>query len=150
MLVSLYIGDVFGGRAIELAGRVIKPEYQGSGIGSAMLKKFVHEYRPAVLTTYTRNPSIIKMIHTISKEVYPIVKDDTLRYMATEMPYAQGVNSVVYHINRYDEAGLFQGFDPAERPILTNGQPLKEQFLQLQNIRSALVIAARINLEALR
>lgn len=146
-LVSPCTDDVFGGRAIELAGRVIRPDYQGQGIGASLLGRFVETHQPSLLTTYTRNPSVLKMMRTVAPEVYPATSDDELQELATEMPFSTlDTQGVAYHIDRYGEGGLFQGFDPADYP-LDGPIPLKESYPGLQNIRSALVVAARINKE---
>ena len=146
-LVSPSIGAVFGGRAIELAGRVIRPDYQGQGIGAALLGQFVEAHQPSLLTTYTRNPSVLKMMRTVAPDVYPATNDHELRELAAEMPFSMlDTQGVAYHIDRYGEGGLFQGFDPADYP-LDGAIPLKESYPGLQNIRSALVVTARINKE---
>lgn len=113
-----------------------------------MLRRFIQDHEPRYLTTYTRNPSILKMISGISSELYPLQSSYELSALASEMPYASfDTNGVAYHVNRYGEGGLFSGFDPADLPLDNDRQPLKEQFSGLRNIRSALVIAARINSE---
>jgi len=137
--------DDFGGQAIELAGRVIHPSYQGQGIGSEMLREFLKDEEAPYITAYTRNLAVLKMIRRVSESVYPLDNDETLREIAQQMPNATADSRAVYHIKRYGESGLFQGFDPADRPV--GGKSLKEQFPRLQSIRHALVVAARINME---
>lgn len=116
-----------------------------------MLRQFVEDYQPKYLTTYTRNPSVLKMISSVSSELHPLQNDSELHALASEMPHASlDDNSIAYHVDRYGEGGLFQGFDPADSSLRHGKQSLKEQFPGLLNIRSALVIAARINLELLK
>lgn len=143
--VSPYISAVFGGKAIELAGRVIRPSYQGQGIGSTMLKEFIDQVPTEILTTYTRNPAVLNMISHVASTPYPLVADDHLREIARMMPHATiDQDGVAYHFNRYDEGGLFIGFDPADDSIENDGPNLKTQFNQLHNVRHALVVAAEV------
>ncbi len=137
-------GDVFGNSAIELAGRVVHPEYQSQGIATELLKRLVEEEKPTYLTTYTRNPAILHMMARVSETLYPTSQDDTLQTIARTVPHATEVDGISYHFNRYDESGLFLGTDPADRPFGANNISLKEQFKYLQSIRNALVVVARV------
>lgn len=148
LLVSRSIGAVFGGRAVELAGRVIRPEHQANGVGKTMLQDYLSAYQPNNLVTYTRNPAVLKMLGSIAQKIYPLHTDDELQVLASQMPHAETDElGVTYHINRYGEAGLFQGFDPADLSLDPEHPPLKEVFGRLKNIRNALVVAARITSE---
>lgn len=142
-------GDAFGGKAIELAGRVIDPDYQARGIGARMLEAFIATEPTQLITTYTRNPAIIKMVRRVSSGVYPLDDDNELREKALQMPHASAEGNAAYHLNRYGPEGLFHGFDPAERPLSAEGPKLKDVYPQLQSVRHALVIAANINQEKL-
>lgn len=139
------IGVVFGGRAIELAGRVVEPELQGRNIGSRLLKEFVSQTDVAYLTTYTRNPSILRMMRSVSSSLYPLDEDSQLQLFAGDMAHAtyDELEGTVYHFDRYGEEGLFRGFDPAERACETL-EPLKTRFKGLMSVRNALVVAASI------
>lgn len=143
------IGAVFGGRAIELAGRVVTPHLQGRGIGSTLLRTFVDTYPTQFLTTYTRNPAVLRMIRSVAGEIYPLDPDEELQNMANEMRYASfdPSTTATYHLKRYGETGLFRGFDPAERPC-ESSEPLKCRFSGLMSARNALVIAARVRRSA--
>lgn len=142
-LDSRFIGDYFGGRAVELAGRVIDPLYQAQGIGSALLQDYLSHNPVEFITTYTRNPAVIKMIARTAMTMFPLHESTELREVALVLKNATLLSDgAVYHVNRYDENGLFQAADPADR-VYKNGTSLKEQFVGLQNIRSALLIAAR-------
>ena len=139
-----FTGEHFGGRTIELAGRVIHPDRQNEGIGAAMLGDFLTTHRPELLTTYTRNPAILKMIGRSSLSIFPLEQNTELAITAADMPNATVVNGITYHLNRYGEGGLFQAGDPAESSIATPPLPLNQVFPLLLNQRHALVVAARV------
>lgn len=132
---------VFGGRAIELAGRAVHPEVHGNGIGTAMLEDFMQQEAPNLLTTYTRNPAIIRMVGKVAHTLYPLDQSQTLQSTATEMPGATLRDNTVYHFNRYGPNGLYQREDPADQGVNTS-LPLKEQYPGLKDTSTALVIAA--------
>lgn len=135
---------VFGGRAIELAGQVVKPDLQGQGIGVAMLNAYF-DSRPSgsIVTAYTRNPSLAGAVERIAEGgIYPFDNNDELRHIATSMPHATIGGNAVYHRDRYDEGGLFHGVDPAEDT--RSGPSFVQRFPEeLSNVRNALVIAAK-------
>lgn len=143
---SQWCGAAFGGKALELVGRVVHPEYQRQGIATTMLKDLVQSEQPEFLTTYTRNPSIIRMMQHVSSDLYPVQHDDILHSLASEMPFADAREGIFYHINRYNdyEDGLFVGADPADSPLKQNGHSLKRQYRALADARNALIIAARV------
>ncbi|HRC27990.1 MAG TPA: hypothetical protein PKV96_01255 [Candidatus Saccharimonas sp.] len=89
------------------------------------------------------------MVSHVAESIYPIHDDAELRDLALTQPYASALDDAVYHVNRYGEEGLFQGNDPADRPLTDNSVLLKEQFSGLVNVRNALVIAARIRKDTL-
>ena len=130
-------------RALELAGRVVDPSFQGESIGSTMLSNSIQEFNPTHLATYTRNPAVLKMIAGVSESIYPIREDDELRELALEMPYASD-HGAVYHTGRYPEEGLFRGIDPADSPYETKGASLKESFPLLISARNTLVVVSRL------
>lgn len=149
-LASHCTGEHFGGRAVELAGRVIHSDFQSNGIGTSMLQDFLAcNSSTDILTTYTRNPAVLRMIARTAAATYPLSDDDELRLLAQEMPHAVQLGDATYHLNRYGERGLFRGADPAELDIATPPLPLKERFKELSNARHALVVAAQLNKEAL-
>lgn len=108
-----------------------------------MLRRLVQQQQPKFLTTYTRNPAILQMIQRVSSELYPIVPDEELRNLASQMQFASQIDAI-YHLNRYDEGGLFRGDDPADSPFANNEMSLKNQFNELSNVRNALIVAARV------
>lgn len=140
-------GDVFGGKAIELAGRTVKPEFQAHGIGSKLLKHFVAEVQPQYLATYTRNPSILKMLAKVCgfDGIYPLVNNPELSKMAQQMAHAtQMQDGFVYHVDRYGPDGLFGDGDPAELPV-RGDLPLKQEFTGLQSVSNTLIVVGRCN-----
>ena len=143
---SQWCGAAFGGKALELAGRVVRPDYQNQGVATQMLQELVQSEQPRFLTTYTRSPKILRMINRVSSELYPIEDDPELHFLASEMLFAEAREGTFYHINRYSdyEDGLFVGEDPASSSFKKNGPPLKQQFGGLVDARNALVIAARV------
>lgn len=141
----LCIGAVFGGSAIELAGRAVDPAFQASKLGSYMLQTYLLDTDTKHITTYTRNPSVLKMIRTVAHTIYPINDDKELEKMAMKMDNVTvPKNGVCYHINRYGSGGLYGGSDPAERSYFTDGTPLKDTYHVLQDTGTALVVAARV------
>lgn len=139
------IGAVFGGTAIELAGRVIDPIYQARGIGSHMLRSYISDDDATFITTYTRNPSVLGMISTVADTIYPMHRDDELEAVAKSMPNAVvPKNGVVYHYNRYGDDGLYVGKDPADRPYPQIDMALKDVFTGLRHPGNALIVAARV------
>lgn len=78
-------------------------------------------------------------------EVYPLAPDIELRRIASAMPHATIADEAIYHIDRYDEGGLFGDEDPAERPLRHNEQKMKEIFPLLASVRNALIISGRIS-----
>src|SRR5688572_1011755 len=147
LLVSRSIEAVVGGRAIELTGQVITPARQGEGIGRHMTDEFLDKQPTEFMTAYTRNPALIKMMSGVAISLYPLDNDRSLQEMASYMPHATVQGDATYHIDRYGNDGLFQGSDPAKNRLATAPQTLVERFTELKNIRTALVIASRINNE---
>lgn len=139
-----WYGGAFGNSAIELAGRVVHPDYQSQGIATGLLTQLVAHESPQYLITYTRNPSILRMIAKVSEALYPILSDSSLQSIASQLPDASGLEDAHYHLNRYGETGLFHGNDPADRPYGENDISLKERFEYLDNVRNALVVVARV------
>ncbi len=138
---------VFGGSVIELAGRVIAPPQQACGLGSVMLRSYIQNNRNEAeyIATYTRNPSVIKMMrkNTQAAEVYPLTKSRELQAIARQMPHATDHRGAVLHIGRYG-AGLYGGSvqDPAANSI--DGIKLSDQFVQLKATGNALVAVGRV------
>lgn len=148
---------VFGGQAIELAGRAIDPNYQARRLGSLMLGAYLLDSDTSHLATYTRNPAILKMMRSVAHTIYPINDDKQLENIAQEMPCAeQSARDVVYHINRYGPSGLYGVSDPANNPYYTDGLPLKRMYSKLANVGNALIVTARVmphlvhNIEGIR
>ncbi len=108
-----------------------------------MLMHLVEQQKPEILTTYTRNPHVIRMLARVCDTIYPLVGDENLRDLALKMEHAS-LADVAYHIDRYGEDGLFRGEDPADRPLIVGDAPLKKRFTGLVSVRNALVVAARV------
>lgn len=141
----LCIGAVFGGQAVELAGRAIDPEYQAQRLGSRMLGAYLLDSDVRYLTTYTRNPAVLRMMRTVAHTIYPINDDKQLKKLVQQMPHAeQPERGVAYHLNRYGPEGLYGVSDPAERPYFTDGVPLKDMYRSLRDVGAALIVAARV------
>lgn len=137
--------DHFGKRGIELAGRAIHPEYQRQQIGKDMLNDFISSQPVDLLTTYTRNPAILRMIGSVATALYPLNDAPELQQLATSMPHVSMRNGVGYHINRYAKGGLFQGEDPANGMLGTPSRPLKQHYPVLKNVRHALAVVASVD-----
>lgn len=73
---------------------------------------------------------------------YPLThhNDDTATTAQT-MPFAETINGVTYHINRYGDNGLYGINDPAERPLRNDTIALKDRFHGLRHPGTALVVA---------
>lgn len=108
-----------------------------------MLGHLVRTHRPTHLATYTRNPAIINMLRSVSSAVYPLNDDPELKQLACDMDSATELG-VVYHLDRYGEAGLFAGEDPADTACYDSSESLKSRYGELVSVRHALVIAARV------
>lgn len=108
-----------------------------------MLREYIRLHEPIFLTTYTRNPSILRMIDSVSGQTYPIVHNTELQDIALQMPNAS-LHDVAYHVHRYGEDGLFRGNDPADRSFIGGEPPIKQRFALLSSVRNALVVAARL------
>lgn len=143
------IGNVFGNHAIELAGRVVDPKHQACGIGTKLLCSFLKDYlaEVRVLTTYTRNPSVLKMLGKVCggvEKIYPICNTEALRQDAASMDYATSIDGLYYHVNRYEPDGLFGEADPAGRPLAHGpGPSLKDEFSGLESVRNALIVVGK-------
>lgn len=144
----LCTGAVFGGSAIEAAGIVLIPEYQGRGIGSLILGELVasasEQHR--FLTGYTRNPAFLKTVAAAcgtADVVYPLADDFLAREAALAMENAQEIEGHIYHMGRYGEDGLYGDYDPADR-FLFGSEALRERFNGLAERGNALVVAARL------
>lgn len=109
-----------------------------------MLQQFVDSMQPEYLLTYTRNPRIIRMLGRVSDEIYPLAGDEVLRTMAAAMDNASVRQGIAYHLNRYEETGLFRGDDPADSSVGVEEASLKQRYEELMNIRHALIVAARV------
>lgn len=121
------------------------PEMQGRGIGTELLRDFIKNDSVSTIITFTRNPSVLRMVRTVSSEVYPLDSDADLQEMAMSMEDAtrDPDTGVTYHFDRYGPEGLFDGFDPADRAC-ESPEPLKQRFTGLMSMRNALVVAARV------
>lgn len=136
----------FGGRVIELAGRVVDPVVQRQGLGGRLLQEYVSSHQPETLVTFTRNPSVIRMIARVACDIYPLENDESSRILAEALgSNATSIEGATYELERYGEEGLFQGFDPADRPYTKNSnQTLKQRYGALASARAALVVVAKI------
>ena len=137
--------SAWGGVAIELVGIAVKPEFQGRGLGGAMVNSFSKQCgeSPDFITAYTRNPSTVGILHHFGG-AYPLNSDHELISVANAMPEASEINGTVYHIGRYGNKGLYGGYEPADRSLRGDRIPMKERFSELKNKGSALIVASRI------
>ena len=109
-----------------------------------MLIDFLDRYPVEMLTTYTRNPNILRMIGRVATTIYPLEQDKLLMDAAASMPLATNIGEAHYHINRYGKGGLYRGDDPAVNPLTPTSDQLKECFTPLSNTRHALIVAAQV------
>lgn len=140
---SLCTGQVFGSLAVELCGRVVSPEHQATGIGTDMLREYITNGDHRFLHTYTRNPSVLRMLSRVCDKMYPIDDDPLLRHLADGFESSTQRNGYHYHLNRYPRGGLFTGDDPAERRF-GDSPALTDRFKPLKNKRNALVVVGEI------
>lgn len=108
-----------------------------------MLRQYLAGSNDEHLLTYTRNPSVIKMLGRFCSSVYPLDLESDLESIAERSPYSSRRSERYYHINRYAHGGLFQGPDPAERTV-DGVHPLFERFEPLRNKRNALIVVGKI------
>ncbi|MCA9340692.1 MAG: hypothetical protein KDA17_07280 [Candidatus Saccharibacteria bacterium] len=101
------------------------------------------------MSTFTRNPSILRMMAHVASILYPIQQSDTLRSLAALHPSTTLIGGIAYHIHRYGESGLFFGEDPADRLYGASGVSLKKQFDGLKSVRNALVVTAEVRKDVL-
>ncbi len=129
--------ELAGKRALELAGRIVLPEYQGQGIGSLLLARALAESQPEVVVTYTRNPNVLKMMQRAGLgAIYPCVADDEHQELALQAPHASMGKDVVIHEGRYGEDGLYG--------VGYSGMEMSDQFTDLQDPGNALVVVGGI------
>lgn len=111
----------------------------------AFLTEQSNKQQSLYLATYTRNPSILQIVSSAASPVYPLTNDEALRQVALAMDGAEhGDDGAVYHVNRYPEGGLHGKEDPAGRYVKDSDVALKDQFPGLVNMRSALIVTARL------
>lgn len=86
------------------------------------------------------------MIAKVACKVFPLEGDESSRILAEGLgDNTTTIEGVTYELERYDEQGLFQGFDPADRPYSReSNQALKQRFGGLASTRAALVVVANI------
>lgn len=96
-----------------------------------------------------RHPAILDMLHGLGDLHQRITEEavkHTLGYSVAGRIPATTFDSrhVGYHVDRYDEGGLYGQEDPAERPYHrgTGAAKLKKIFLGLENPRTALALVA--------
>lgn len=105
---------------------------------------------PRLLITYTRNPSVIKMIGRVCgglSNIYPCTPKPALRDVAVTMQHAEEVDNIACHVNRYDSSGLFGAADPADRSLMASGPSLKAQFPCLASIRNAIIVVGEPSID---
>ena len=95
------------------------------------------------VTSYSRNPSIPSLMQACYKQTFPLYEDDGLRTVSLEMPGAQDIDGVTYHVNRYGDSGLYGVNDPADRSLRNEEIPFKEKYAGLLHPGTALVIVSR-------
>lgn len=102
-----------------------------------MLGEFVTKHNPSELTAHTRNPSILRLLGTVSG-VSDVLRHDNPERLLELLPHAAPADNTFYHMDRYAPTGLYDGIDPASRNY--NGLPLSEQYISLQNRNNALAV----------
>ena len=137
--------DVFGGRAIELAGIIVDPHDQKHGLGLYLVRHFVEQYQHEKLLTYTRNPGILRIVGEVSG-TSDVLEHSNPELIADLLPQTAIDNGIIYHLDRYTPTGLYEGFDPADR--LYNGQILKQRARLLQNPNHALAVVVNLKGES--
>lgn len=142
------INNAFGGRAIELAGRVVEPIIQGKGLGTIMLKAFLISYSSEYLVTYTRNPGVLGMLSHVcgSENVFPKSNNQDLKQIATTMPMATIENGTIIHKARYGKGLYAPRIDPVYRKD-ADGSVLVEEFTALSDPGNALVVVAKVPIQ---
>ena len=139
-LLLLCTRSIFGVKAVELAGIVVDTTYRGARLASTLLHGYITSKKPGYMTAYTRNPRVVSLLHSHGG-AYPLARDDDMRAIAQAMPFAETIDGVTYHINRYGDSGLYGMNDPADTPLQNDTLPLKERFPELQHPGTALVVA---------
>ncbi|HEY8999082.1 MAG TPA: hypothetical protein VIM53_02060 [Candidatus Saccharimonadales bacterium] len=132
----------FGGRAVEVGGVVVRPGFQTRRVGTLLVAEYVREVGAKLLTAHTRNPAILRLFAEVcggEQNVYPLGGTPELAELAQQIPHATTGSGVTYHIDRYDEGGLYGHGDPADRPS-GEFKSLKQRFPLLENERTALVV----------
>lgn len=140
-MVSQRTRDYFGDRAIELAGIIVDPDFQQSGIGLDIVKDFTDHHRFDRLVTYTRNPSVLRILGGTAMK-HDVLSYDNPELAARDIPHASVSGGVIYHVNRYAPHGLYGGLDPATRQY--NGQILKQRCRMLGNKNTALAVSVNL------
>lgn len=131
-------GDYFGGKAVELAGLISRPDYQAKGIGTSLVGNYIDTYSPKEMIAYTRNPALLRVLGNVSM-TSDVLAYDNPELIAAHIPYATvGEGNILYHIGRYAPHGLYGKEDPADKPY--NGVALKERCELLADPNNALAV----------
>jgi hypothetical protein len=133
------------------------------GLGSLMLDTYMQSVDQNLITAHTRNPALLGMLGKVCglANVYPLAKElvdlhadvfvNPLIGYARQVPHTtvEPERHAAYHVDRYDEGGLYGKEDPTDAPIkkpsTIHGGTLKEAFPGLRNPRTALVVVADYN-----
>lgn len=138
--------EVFGDRAVEIGGVVVRPGFQTQRVGTLLVKEYVREAGATLLTSHTRNPAILRLFADVcgdEQNVYPLNSSSELSKLALEMSHSTIGNDAAYHVDRYDEGDPYGDADPADRPSGAFAS-LKERFPLLENNRTALVVVGQL------
>lgn len=164
------MGGVFGGRAVEISNIVVSPSSASQGLGSLMARKYMDSVEQELITAHTRSLRFLRMLERVcgdKRKVYPLRSEFFSGGLCGKpspyYPYALEIPETTtrpvyqaYHVNHYDEGGLYGQQDPADE-VLYPGvtiemrmsedlvfppRTLKDEFYGLQDPRAALVVVA--------
>ena len=119
---------------------------QQLGLGTALIAKLVSQERVPSIIAHTRNPAVITALSRIAT-VFPIMSSAQMLHMAEAIPHTEVIEGIAYHTNRYGVDGLYGNFDPADRCLPGHRISLKDEYIGLENPRTALVVVASVNKE---
>lgn len=96
-------------------------------------------FNPEIVTSYTRNPSVLRLLDNIGGDVF----DNDNKQIALSMNNAVKLSDGnIYHIDRFGPNGLYGTNDPAEQ--LYNDEIFMNKFIGLKNTCNALALAVKV------
>jgi hypothetical protein len=125
---------------VELAGIIVRPDYQCHHLGTKLITDFIDEQQPSGLIAYTRNPSLLRAVGRACAKP-DVLSCDT--EAVSQIPYATlEEDGYGYHVGRYAPGGLYGKSDPADR--VYEGRILRERCELLNDKTNALAISVTI------